>query len=323
MPRPTYRLAMDTTSRRLASASFCLAISPFLKSFFQVASSSAEAVTDMPPSRWCLSSASFSAASFPADMAWARSTSSSGVSRGTLPISLRYIRTGSSKEKLLTRVLGSTSSSSSTSAISSAAGSSSGRSRSSRSSELMSMFSASRESYSWSIWSPSRLRSSTASISSADSSLPFFLPRASSSRSFSLPLSQLAAGRAATCLSSSRRMPAFLASSSVGTRGSSASPFFPDVASGLFSSASAAASSASACCSSSMGVNSFSLAMKLSSSTFLVLAFFYSCRQRIASAIVSPAPFLQNGGYVVSKCLPAVFGRFWLLTYSGNMAHLL
>ena len=79
-------------------------------------------------------------------MAWARSISSSGDNRGTLPISFRYIRTGSSMEKLFTRVLGSTSSSSSTSAISSAAGSSSGRSANRASSALMSMFSASRES---------------------------------------------------------------------------------------------------------------------------------------------------------------------------------
>ena len=40
MPRPTYRLAMDTTRRRLASASFCLAASPFFSAFFQAAISS-------------------------------------------------------------------------------------------------------------------------------------------------------------------------------------------------------------------------------------------------------------------------------------------
>ncbi len=144
IPRPTYRLAMDTTSRRLASASFCLAVSPARNSFRRAASKAGS--TSSPSSRWRRRSASFCSASFPADMAWARLTSSSGVSSATLPISFKYMRTGSSMEKLLTRVLGSTSSSSSMLAISSAAGPSSGSSGNKSSSALMSMFSASRES---------------------------------------------------------------------------------------------------------------------------------------------------------------------------------
>ena len=60
MPRPTYRLAMETTSRRLASASRCLARSS------------------------------------PCRMRSASSISSSGVSRGTRPISFKYTLTGSS-----------------------------------------------------------------------------------------------------------------------------------------------------------------------------------------------------------------------------------
>ena len=42
MPLPTYRLAMDTTRRRLASASFCLAVSPLAWADFQAAISSWE-----------------------------------------------------------------------------------------------------------------------------------------------------------------------------------------------------------------------------------------------------------------------------------------
>src|SRR3990170_3010952 len=62
MPRPTYFLAILTTRRRLASMSRRLA------------------------------------SSSPFSIRWARSTSCSGVSRATLPISLRYMRTGSSME---------------------------------------------------------------------------------------------------------------------------------------------------------------------------------------------------------------------------------
>ena len=63
-------------------------------------------------------------ASFFAFILVASAISSSAESRGTLPISLRYIRTGSSMEKLSTRSLGSTSSSSSISAMASSGGSS-------------------------------------------------------------------------------------------------------------------------------------------------------------------------------------------------------
>src|SRR5579864_1898456 len=62
IPRPMYFLAIETTRRRLASVSLCL-----------------------------LSSS-------PASMALARVTSCSALSKATRPISLRYIRTGSSRE---------------------------------------------------------------------------------------------------------------------------------------------------------------------------------------------------------------------------------
>ena len=60
IPRPTYRLAILTTRRRLASASLFLALSS------------------------------------PSDILLARSISSSALKRGTFPISFKYIRTGSS-----------------------------------------------------------------------------------------------------------------------------------------------------------------------------------------------------------------------------------
>ena len=117
MPRPTYRLAMETTRRRLASARLCLARSPALISFsisFRVSGSGAA------PSA-SISSRAF-LTSWPFTMVWARATSCSLVSRSTLPISLRYIRTGSSMPKESTRVLGSTISSSGISSISSMGG---------------------------------------------------------------------------------------------------------------------------------------------------------------------------------------------------------
>ena len=62
--------------------------------------------------RACSSSSICSLAASPAPISWANWTSSSGVSRFTLPISLRYIRTGSSMPKESTSVLGSAISSS-------------------------------------------------------------------------------------------------------------------------------------------------------------------------------------------------------------------
>ena len=124
IPRPTYRLAMDTTSRRLASARRCLARSPFL-----IICSSSRRTSGGISSPVRSSSASCSAASMPAPMDLASSTSSSEVSRFTLPISFRYIRTGSSVPKESTRELGSTISSSGISSKASmGGGASSGRS---------------------------------------------------------------------------------------------------------------------------------------------------------------------------------------------------
>ena len=59
IPRPTYRLAIETTNRKLASANSCLATSS------------------------------------PFSIRKAKATSSSAVKRLTRPISFRYIRTGS------------------------------------------------------------------------------------------------------------------------------------------------------------------------------------------------------------------------------------
>ena len=124
MPRPTYRLAMDTTRRRLASARRCLARSPFLMA---LSSSDWTSAGISSPAAW--SSASCSLAALPASMAWASSISSSEESRFTLPISFRYMRTGSSVPKESTMELGSTISSSLMSSMASRGGSaSSGRS---------------------------------------------------------------------------------------------------------------------------------------------------------------------------------------------------
>ena len=117
MPRPTYRLAMETTRRRLASARFCLARSPALMSFSisRLASGSNSTPSASISSSWRL-------VSWPVTMVWARATSCSLVSRSTLPISFKYMRTGSSMPKESTRVLGSTISSSGISSISSMGG---------------------------------------------------------------------------------------------------------------------------------------------------------------------------------------------------------
>src|SRR5215212_3869496 len=76
MPRPTYRLAIDTTRRRLASISFFLASWPWR-------------------SVRCSSRRRVEVSLRPSSIALARMTSCSAVRSGTLPISLRYMRTGS------------------------------------------------------------------------------------------------------------------------------------------------------------------------------------------------------------------------------------
>ena len=89
---------MLTTRRRLASARRFLASAPlstslcsvFISSFISAFSSSDA------PSRRPFSTLIFSIATAPSSIFWASSISSSAERRGTLPISLRYIRTGSS-----------------------------------------------------------------------------------------------------------------------------------------------------------------------------------------------------------------------------------
>ena len=92
--------------------------SPFLTAVLRAFISSA--LSSVP---FFSASSSFCLASMPSDIAVASEISSSADSSDTLPISLRYIRTGSSVEKLSTSSFGSTSSSSSISAISSIGGS--------------------------------------------------------------------------------------------------------------------------------------------------------------------------------------------------------
>ena len=81
---------MDTTRRRFASMSCCFASKPTCsmrpRRRFSRRSSSM-------PSSSALSSSSMAAT--PASIFMARSISSAAVSKGTLPISLRYMRTGS------------------------------------------------------------------------------------------------------------------------------------------------------------------------------------------------------------------------------------
>ena len=85
-PRPTWRLAMDTTSRRLASVSLLLA------------------------------------SMSPRSMRLASDTSSAAVSSGTLPISVRYMRTGSVLGVLIDRSSAGASSSPAASGASAAGG---------------------------------------------------------------------------------------------------------------------------------------------------------------------------------------------------------
>src|SRR5512132_2164052 len=90
MPRPTYRLAIDTTRRRLASISFFLASWPWRS----VRCSSRRRVgLSLRPLSVALSISAVAAS--PSSIALARMTSCSAVRSGTLPISLRYMRTGS------------------------------------------------------------------------------------------------------------------------------------------------------------------------------------------------------------------------------------
>ena len=165
--------------------------------------------------------------------------------------------------------------------------------------------------------------------------MPFFLPFASSSRSFSLPISQLAAGSAATCLSSRRTIPALRASSSVITTAACWAPssFFRVLlrvdfvagASAAFSAlcfAASAARMASACALSSAGVIcSKSFAMLISS--LFIFIFFCRCQQRIDLSAASFFSFRTDDAYVIGKGLRGIPGRFRMLTYRGDVVHLL
>ena len=81
MPRPVYRLASDTTSRRFASSRWFLARVPSSA----IHSRSIRASVD----RLRAPSASFSSANRPASIRLASSTSCSALSSGTLPICFR------------------------------------------------------------------------------------------------------------------------------------------------------------------------------------------------------------------------------------------
>ena len=90
MPRPTYRLAMETTSLRFALISCCFASRPTCSIRIRRRCSALES-SIFSSSK----SSSFCVASVPASIFIARLTSSDAVRRSTLPISLRYMRTGS------------------------------------------------------------------------------------------------------------------------------------------------------------------------------------------------------------------------------------
>src|SRR5215216_2876546 len=90
IPRPTYRLAIDTTRRRLASISFFLASWPWRSVRW---SSRSRVGVSLRPLSVALSISAVAAS--PSSIALARMTSCSAVRSGTLPISLRYMRTGS------------------------------------------------------------------------------------------------------------------------------------------------------------------------------------------------------------------------------------
>src|SRR5215218_613672 len=89
MPRPTYRLAMETTRRRLASISFFLASWPWRSTRW---SSRRRAAVSLRPLSVALSISAV--ATSPSSIALARMTSCSAVRSGTLPIFLRYMLTG-------------------------------------------------------------------------------------------------------------------------------------------------------------------------------------------------------------------------------------
>ena len=81
MPRPVYRLASETTRRRLASSRWSLALLPSSATRSRSVRASAR--------RFRLPSASFSSANRPASIRLASSTSCPAVSSGTLPICFR------------------------------------------------------------------------------------------------------------------------------------------------------------------------------------------------------------------------------------------
>ena len=81
---------METTRRRFAEMSCCLASRPTCS--MRMRRRCSARVSSISPFS---AASSFSVASVPASIFMARWTSSSAVSRSTLPISLRYMRTGS------------------------------------------------------------------------------------------------------------------------------------------------------------------------------------------------------------------------------------
>ena len=167
---------METTSRRLASARRFLARSPSLISFSSCARSSAGMASP--------SFAMRSVASLPFCIRSASVTSSSGDSRSTLPISFRYMRTGSSMANVSAMAEVSTSSSSGTSSTSSGSKESSSSPMTFSSTPFVStsMPMVSSVSYTLSMSSLDSSKWLSASEISLRVSRPFFLPSASRSR---------------------------------------------------------------------------------------------------------------------------------------------
>ena len=91
---------METTRRRFASARRFFASSPASRSFckFLISSLISASSSSVAFSSLLFKIAIFSFATAPASMFFASSISSSALKRGTLPISFKYIRTGSSMD---------------------------------------------------------------------------------------------------------------------------------------------------------------------------------------------------------------------------------
>src|SRR5215212_5289933 len=167
MPRPTYRLAMETTRRRLASTSFFLASWPWRSTR---CSSRRRAAVSLRPLSVALSISAVAAS--PSSIALARMTSCSAVRSGTLPISLRYMRTGSLVGALR--------------ASSSSRAERASRANSSASSSTTSMFSSCRCCRMLSICSAETSTGARASMTSSLVRKPRSLPLATRSRTSSI-----------------------------------------------------------------------------------------------------------------------------------------